>query len=157
MTIHYVTGDATYPIGDGPKIIAHVCNDIGAWGAGFVKALDKRWDRPRERYKLAHQVHPFGFIGTTGIVKVEPDIEVANMVAQVGVRGPNNPQPIRYHVLEHCLGVVAKDAGGRASVHMPRIGCGLAGGTWDEVEPIIQRTLVAAGVPVTVYDLEGPR
>jgi hypothetical protein len=35
---------------------------------------------------------------------------------------------------------------------MPRIGCGLAGGKWELIEPIIVRTLVARGVPVTVYD-----
>jgi hypothetical protein len=36
---------------------------------------------------------------------------------------------------------------------MPRIGCGLAGGQWSEIEPIIERTLLAAGVEVYVYDL----
>ena len=39
-----------------------------------------------------------------------------------------------------------------ASVHMPRIGCGLAGGTWGKIEPILERTLIKAGVEVTVYD-----
>jgi hypothetical protein len=38
-------------------------------------------------------------------------------------------------------------------VHMPRIGCGLAGGQWEEIEPIIETTLGAKGVAVTVYDL----
>jgi hypothetical protein len=42
MQIQYIAGDATAPIGDGNKIIAHVCNDIGAWGAGFVLAISKR-------------------------------------------------------------------------------------------------------------------
>jgi len=41
-----------------------------------------------------------------------------------------------------------------ASVHMPRIGCGLAGGRWEEIEPIIGRTLIKNGVPVTVYDFD---
>jgi hypothetical protein len=35
---------------------------------------------------------------------------------------------------------------------MPRIGCGLAGGTWDRIEPLVARTLLARDVPVTVYD-----
>jgi O-acetyl-ADP-ribose deacetylase (regulator of RNase III) len=39
-----------------------------------------------------------------------------------------------------------------ASVHMPRIGCGLAGGEWSKVEPIIIETLCKNGVEVTVYD-----
>ena len=39
-----------------------------------------------------------------------------------------------------------------ASVHMPRIGCGLAGGHWSRVEPLVMRRLVERGVAVTVYD-----
>jgi len=51
MTIHYVQGDATQPQGDGPQIIAYVCNDIGRWGKGFVLALSKRWKEPEHAYK----------------------------------------------------------------------------------------------------------
>ena len=40
-----------------------------------------------------------------------------------------------------------------ASIHMPRIGCGLAGGTWDKMEPIIIAALANKGVSVPVYDL----
>ena len=40
----------------------------------------------------------------------------------------------------------------RASVHMPRIGCGLAGGTWDKIEPIVIRTLCERDVPARVDD-----
>ncbi|MEU4572706.1 MULTISPECIES: hypothetical protein [Nonomuraea] len=28
--ISYVTGDATHPHGQGPKVISHVCNDVGS-------------------------------------------------------------------------------------------------------------------------------
>ncbi|SOE07774.1 hypothetical protein SAMN06272765_8688 [Streptomyces sp. Ag109_G2-15] len=34
--ITYVRGDATVPSVKGAKVIAHVCNDIGGWGKGFV-------------------------------------------------------------------------------------------------------------------------
>jgi hypothetical protein len=37
---------------------------------------------------------------------------------------------------------------------MPRIGCGLAGGKWEQIEPIIERTLADAGIHVNVYDLD---
>jgi hypothetical protein len=32
---------------------------------------------------------------------------------------------------------------------MPRIGCGLAGGKWEQMEPIITRSLVDCGIEVT--------
>jgi hypothetical protein len=37
---------------------------------------------------------------------------------------------------------------------MPRIGCGLAGGRWELIDPIIDDELVTRGVDVTVYDLD---
>ena len=62
--------------------------------------------------------------------------------------------PIRYDAVETALSRVADEAARlKASVHMPRIGCGLAGGTWDRIEPIIHRTLCGRGVEVLVYDL----
>ncbi|EPJ40147.1 hypothetical protein STAFG_2811 [Streptomyces afghaniensis 772] len=35
---------------------------------------------------------------------------------------------------------------------MPRIGCGLAGGKWSRVEPLIEERLIRRGISVTVYD-----
>jgi O-acetyl-ADP-ribose deacetylase (regulator of RNase III) len=39
-----------------------------------------------------------------------------------------------------------------ASIHMPRIGCGLAGGTWDEVRQLVQEELADQEIEVHVYD-----
>lgn len=63
--------------------------------------------------------------------------------------------PIRYEAVASCLqqvAVKARELG--ASVHMPRIGCGLAGGEWSKVEPLIEVQLCQAGIAVTVYDFE---
>jgi len=30
--IHYLKADATVPQAEGNIVIAHICNDIGAWG-----------------------------------------------------------------------------------------------------------------------------
>ena len=37
---------------------------------------------------------------------------------------------------------------------MPRIGCGLAGGTWDKIEPLINESLVKNEIETYVYDLK---
>jgi O-acetyl-ADP-ribose deacetylase (regulator of RNase III) len=61
--------------------------------------------------------------------------------------------PIRYEAVRSGLVKVAIKANQlNASVHMPRIGCGLAGGEWSEIEPITVETLCKAGIKVTVYD-----
>jgi O-acetyl-ADP-ribose deacetylase (regulator of RNase III) len=62
--------------------------------------------------------------------------------------------PVRYDAIQAGLRAVAakaKELG--TSVHMPRIGCGLAGGIWEEVERIVAEELVEAEIAVTVYDL----
>jgi hypothetical protein len=37
---------------------------------------------------------------------------------------------------------------------MPRIACGLAGGRWDRIEQIIERTLCKSDIEGFVYDLQ---
>jgi O-acetyl-ADP-ribose deacetylase (regulator of RNase III) len=153
--ITYLKGDATCPQAAGNKIICHVCNDRGGWGKGFVMALSKRWSGPEEDYRAWHRdraANDFS-LGAVHFVQVESTIWVANMVAQHGMMGGKDGPPIRYDAVEQGLTRVAAQARElSASVHMPRIGCGLAGGTWQEIEPIIVRTLCRQGVPVTVYD-----
>lgn len=153
--IHYVTGDATQPIGTGNKIIAHVCNDIGAWGAGFVLAISKRWPQLGEAYVRQKQIHGLT-LGDVRLVKVEDAMWVANMIAQSGIRAHNSVPPIRYEALKQGLaGVAAHAKEFHATVHMPRIGCGLAGGRWETIEAMIRDEL--AGIEVFVYDLPRPR
>ena len=150
--MQYVEGDATAPIGEGPKIIAHICNDVGGWGAGFVLAISSRWREPERAYRAwfdGRVTNDFE-LGAVSLAECEPDVWVANIIGQRDlVDGPDGP-PIRY---EAALGQLAGEAYAMAaSVHMPRIGCGLAGGEWSAIEAIIDRTLSAAGIPTTVYD-----
>jgi len=53
--IHYCVGDATRPNIDGNKIIAHICNDIGAWGRGFVLALSNTYPETERAYRSWYQ------------------------------------------------------------------------------------------------------
>lgn len=150
----YVQGDATAPVGAGPKVIAHVCNDIGGWGRGFVMAISRRWTQPEAEYRRWHKEGEGFGLGRIQLVSVGEELWVANMVAQAGVRATAAGPPIRYEALTACLeGLCAEAMGRAATVHMPRIGAGLAGGDWTVIEGIICRTLVEPGVAVTVYDL----
>lgn len=159
--IEYVEGDATSPAGPGPRVIAHVCNDIGRWGKGFVLALSDRWPATHERFFAWHRgedpaTGPFQ-LGAVQFVEVEPSLWVANMVGQHRITPLRGVQPVRYEAIYTALqrvAVFAKAQG--ASVHLPRIGCGLAGGTWDRIEPLLTQTLGGAGVRAVVYDLEPP-
>jgi O-acetyl-ADP-ribose deacetylase (regulator of RNase III) len=150
MPITYVVGDATHPIGDlkENKIIAHVCNDVGGWGRGFVLAISSRWKEPEQSYRAWNA----RTLGDFQVVKVDEKLYVANMIAQRDIKTVNGIPPIRYHALLACLqGLSISARSLYASVHMPRIGCGLAGGTWDQVEPLIRQAM--QHTEVYVYDL----
>lgn len=156
MMIKYLTGDATRPTGDGHKLIVHVCNDLGKWGRGFVTAVSKRWKQPEAFYRDSFKIKP-PQLGEVQFVSIDPLTTVANIIGQHGIRSPRNtkaPPPIRYEAVREGLEKVAAfSLKYNASVHMPRIGCGLAGGSWEDVEPIIMSTLIEKGVSVSVYDL----
>lgn len=167
--IEYIKGDATLPVGEGLKVITHVCNNVGGWGSGFVLALNGRFGTavcsPRDMYqfwhkeKLAYDVLtrrdiPFE-LGQVQFVLTDENTVVANMIAQENTiaGAPEDGPPIRYESLALCLAKVGDyiDIWG-GTVHMPRIGCGLAGGTWDRVGAIVADSL--EGIDVTVYDLD---
>ncbi|MEU1890538.1 macro domain-containing protein [Streptomyces pristinaespiralis] len=153
--IRFVRGDATAPQGKGVKLIVHVCNDLGGWGKGFVLALSRRWPEPERAYRRWHREragNDFG-LGAAQFVQVEPYVWVGNMVGQRGIRTGSQGVPVRYEAIDKALARVADKAlelG--ASVHMPRIGCGLSGGKWSRVEPLIADRLTDRGIEVTVYD-----
>lgn len=150
-----IKGDATSPQAKGRKVIAHICNDLGGWGKGFVVAISRRWPDPERDYRQWHRGRASNdfALGVTRLVQAAPDVWVANMVGQRGIKTGSAGPPIRYDAVEQCLASLADQAQELgASVHMPRIGCGLAGGTWKRIEPIILRTLCARDIAVTVYD-----
>jgi O-acetyl-ADP-ribose deacetylase (regulator of RNase III) len=153
--ITYLKGDATCPQAGGVKIICHVCNDAGRWGKGFVLALSRRWEAPEREYKSWHAGragNDFG-LGAVQFVQVDPYVWVANMVGQHGVKRGRSGPPIRYDAVAACLKAVGDRAAELgASLHMPRIGCGLAGGDWSKVEPLLVEHLCGRGLAVTVYD-----
>lgn len=178
MPINYKKGDATNPKSNKIKIIVHICNDVGGWGKGFVMAISKKWKKPELEYRKWYkniegvQTNDVQFIrlvrkdrysnekkfelGNVQFVKVFDDLWIANMIAQNKIRpNKNGLPPIRYSSVSECLERVRNFAKlHEASVHMPRIGCGLAGGEWSKIEELINNHLIAHGIETTVYDFE---
>ncbi len=166
--ITYQIGDATQPIGMGMRYIIHVCNSVGGWGRGFVNAISNRWPQPEAAYRgwFRSGHHPLWGefkLGQIQSVTVEPSIRVINMIAQEGYGYGNrnlhrssevdSKPPIRYGALFQCLKLVGQDAKAeKASIHAPRIGCGLAGGNWGRVEPLLQSAF--KDLDVHIYDLD---
>jgi hypothetical protein len=168
MPIEYLIGDATKPQCDGHKLIIHICNDVGAWGKGFVLSLSNRTLDPKLSYKRwynsggqkitakSYATSEFG-LGKNQYVNIGVDTVVVNMIAQEGI-GPY--RRLDYYALQQCIQGIhlyifaASSAGKRddISIHAPRIGCGLAGGRWKDIEPILLENLPPT-TPIYIYDL----
>lgn len=148
--IHHVDGDVTCASLEPPWFLVHVCNDVGKWGAGVSGAISRRWPEPEAMFRRTASLR----LGTVQFVRVAPRCHVVNCVAQRGVgRGV---QRVDYDALRTCLRVVAPIAqDNHATIIMPRIGCGLGGGSWATVSAIIDETLAACAV--LVFSLPSPR
>lgn len=133
MALREEPGDATH-VRD-QTIIAHVCNDIGKWGAGFTRAIDLRWPEVRCAYVAweGGATPTLRALGQVQFIRTQrQDVIVANMIAQHGVRGRSNPVPLNNSALRTCLLTVLQVATAQGyRVVMPRVGCGLAGGQWE--------------------------
>ena len=132
--IYNLVGNAMEPRTRGNKIIAHVCNDKRYWGLGFTKSIDEKNLEPRKNYLATKTFN----IGDVHYVEINDNTWVANMIAMKGTRSAYNPVPLQYDGLQKCLQdlnlfCLTKDA----TIHIPRIGCGLAGGSWRRVREII--------------------
>jgi O-acetyl-ADP-ribose deacetylase (regulator of RNase III) len=76
-------------------------------------------------------------------------IYVVNLVGQRDVKPYKHIPPVRYEAFREGF-LRVKDVADElhASIHMPRIGCGLAGGNWEMVEKCLPE-----GLDYYVYDL----
>jgi len=118
-------------------------------------AISNRWSEPEARYRAwrkGEEPQPFD-LGEVQLVQVAENLWVANLIGQRDIRADKGVPPVRYEAIREGLRKVAFQARRlEASVQMPRIGCGLAGGDWQVLSRIVEEELVNAGVPVTVYD-----
>lgn len=132
-------------------IVPHVCNNIGAFGAGFVAAINKHYPIVKENYQLLSPQFLKQNLGYTQFVEVAHNktydykIIFANMIAQNGVLSNNNQRPLDYFALVKCMSSVNRyiennflNDSRPPQIHCPKFGCGLAGGNWSLIENLIE-------------------
>lgn len=129
----------------GEVVIAHLCNNIGVFGAGFSKNFP-----PSTRKGYHTLCREFGkkSLGRTSIEVYAHNILVAHMIAQDGINAIVHVDRVDYEALDKCLKTVDSM---NVAVMMPMIGMGLAGANdWSRIENII---LLNISSPVYVYRL----
>lgn len=161
MKINYIIGDATKPIVKEFElsVICHCCNTLGAWGAGFVIPLGNRYPEARLSYKrYVSENNKSNLLGKVDFVRVEDNIVVANIFGQDRLGKSKDGTPaLDYEALENGFNEVYEVCSTENkpfTIHMPRIGCGLAGGDWKIVESIIEKCFCKREIEVFVYDLK---
>jgi len=136
-------------------IVIHCCNNIGAWGSGFVIAINNRFGtKPMEIYRAGSwELGDISFY-----YNEKEDIGIYNIIGQDGIVGIDNPRPIRYDAIyEGCEKVLAdanKKFGDQWEIHMPKMGSGLAQGNWSVIRTIVEQIFSIHGIDVWVYNFE---
>lgn len=159
LEVLYLRGDVTQLRGEGSKIISHIVNDkASTWGAGAARAIGERWPAAHSDFRNWTMARREEFeLGTVHEFNISDNLAVVSMVAQHGYGESLKPR-IRYAALRDCLSKLSEIAVSRhASVHMPRIGTGFAGGNWRVIEDLVVEALVSRGIRVTVYEFPRTR
>ncbi|VWB62376.1 macro domain-containing protein [Burkholderia lata] len=139
--ITYEIGDAAVPQ-QNSTLIAHVVNNRGKWGRGFVVSLGRKYSTARDGYLDLFREGQRPSLGMVQFLSVDEErrIYVANMVSQDGIRknSQDATQYVSYSDLKSCLNQVCEFAmANRLSVQMPMIGAGLGGGSWEVISGVI--------------------
>ncbi|MEO1948796.1 ImmA/IrrE family metallo-endopeptidase [Thioclava sp.] len=159
MPIRLLHGDILEPRNGGKKIICQLVNDKAVkWGGGVAKKISKRFPDAEKIYTEQLTTIPQrDRLGKVVFVEVSEDLRIASLIAQEGY-GPSLFPRIRYSALQACLEQVAKHAAAiGASIHMPKIGTGSAGGDWLTIEEMLDDIMVRSGLFVTVYEVPPKR
>lgn len=149
-------------------MIAHVCNNKGAWGVGFVVPLAAKYPITRQEYlnwynasytnipvqdmdKEVVYEEKTMMLGTIQVIRVDPLVSVCNMVAQtLGCK-----RPLYYNHLCTCMDELVnimqrKYKPSLSHIICPQFGAGLAGGDWNIIEQLIIDCWVRCDINVTV-------
>lgn len=129
-------------------LIVHGCNCLGVMGSGVAKAIKDKWPIVYVEYKDYHRNAGLR-LGDVHWVRVARDTIVVNAMTQ-HFYGRDGTRYVDYEALRKCFKHVAALARSyKMPVNYPLIGCGLAGGDWNVVAPIIEEEL--DGIQHTLY------
>lgn len=131
-------------------VIGHQVNCHGIAGGLAAAVFDKWPDAENDYMQMCQRANPWGILGLTQLTGQQKDGHIiANLFGQYQPGADYRPES-----LENAL----EDLGTRArimdwSVALPyKLSCGICGGDWNEVQEIIERTMV--GVNCVIYQRE---
>jgi len=115
-------------------IVAHGVNCQRVMGSGVALAIRKTWPIVFEQY-----VHNPPVLGSTQFVQIDDLLWVANCYTQTSYGRAGGPYADLVSVESSLDATFAFATEKHLPVYMPRIGCGLGGLKWPDVEQIIEK------------------
>ena len=134
------------------KIRCHQVNCKGVMGAGLAKQVKDKYPEVYEQYKALCDQFGSSLLGHTQFVVCHDGTVMANLFAQDGY-GTDTVQT-QMRALDECLSQVAAFCFRvNARPAFPKLlGCGLAGGNWDEVSELIVQYFDFKGAGCTIVE-----
>jgi O-acetyl-ADP-ribose deacetylase (regulator of RNase III) len=145
-----------------PVVIAHVCNNLGMWGAGFAKTFKQRYPKAFTEFSqwfTTEKKKGSSLLGMSQLVTLVENngasLYACNMVAQAGLYSKSNQHPLQYDSLQHCLTALERFCKhSNATVYMPKIGSGLARGDWGYICDLIVNNLSIRDIAVSIFEVD---
>lgn len=134
---------ANLPI-DKTTLILHGCNCFHTMGAGIAAYLARKFPI----IKSVDRLTPYGDVnklGTFSVAIVEKRLIIFNCYTQY----KTGPRACNYEAIGNVLKAISENdhvMGGNTEIRSPQIGCGLAGGDWNKVEPLFDEFLPLAKI-----------
>lgn len=137
-------------------IIVHQVNCLGIMGAGLAKQIAQRYPIVKDKYlEHCNKYIRESLLGELHLVDTKEGKLVANIFGQFDIKKNRLDKKVYtdFEALKIGLERVKDFAEVQSmSVAIPTyIGCGLAGGNWDEIKPMIENVFVGSGVKVKFY------
>lgn len=138
-------------------IIVHQVNCLGVMGAGLAKQIAQRYPIVKDKYVTFCNTSASrqSLLGELHLVDTGERKLVANVFGQFDIKKNRLDKRVYtdFQALKLGLERVRNFAEAQSmSVAIPtHIGCGLAGGDWDEIKPMIENVFAGSGVEVKFY------
>lgn len=153
--ITYIKGDLLASDAD---FICHGVNCVGGFGSGVAGQIAKKFPHVKHAY-----LQKFGSdgweLGEVQFVKINyrsdrPQTNAMQYIVNCATQQEYYPRDrvhADYEAIEKCMNIVKQFATEKQTIALPLIGCGLAGGSWNIVEKILNK--VFANREIWVYTL----
>jgi len=134
-------------------VIIHGCNCQCTMNSGIAKQIRVRHPQAYEADLLTQKgdSSKLGWYTTATVHSLEADFIIVNAYTQNGYGRNTNRRFVNYEAVSNVFNLIASNFQGK-KIGYPKIGAGLAGGSWNIISAIINEEL--AGLDHTLVEYE---